>query len=176
MVNDLRELSLAEAGQLPIEKHPADLHNLIEEILQALEPLAAEKDIRLLNCLPAPFVIDVDTLRIRQVFFNLLINALRHTPSGGAITLIGAQYATTCMVRVQDTGEGLTPEALQAIFTRFYRTDKSRSRETGGSGLGLAIVKAIVEAHGGWVEAHSPGVGKGSTFEIWLPLTPPAAE
>lgn len=170
LVNDLREISLAESGQLPIEKHAADLHNLIEEVLQALEPLAAEKGIRLLNVLPAPFLAQVDALRLRQVFFNLLINALRHTPSGGAITLTGEQHTAACVVHVQDTGEGLTPEALQTIFNRFYRADKSRSRETGGSGLGLAIVKAIVEAHGGRVEAHSPGVGKGSRFSVWLPV------
>lgn len=174
LVNDLRELSLAEAGQLPVEKHAVNLHRFVEEILQALEPLAAEKDIRLRNQLPDSFPAQADSLRIRQVFFNLLINALRHTPSGGVITLTGEQHNDSCVVSVQDTGEGLTPEALQSVFTRFYRADKSRSRETGGSGLGLAIVKAIVEAHGGRVEAHSPGIGQGSTFNVWLPQHNPA--
>ena len=113
--------------------------------------------------------IQADPDRIRQVLFNLLFNGLRHTPPGGKITLEGTADDQGICVSVTDTGEGLDPEQLSSVFDRFYRGDKSRSRETGGSGLGLAIVKAIVEAHGGRVEVHSPGKGLGSTFTVYFP-------
>jgi signal transduction histidine kinase len=117
--------------------------------------------------------VNVDPLRIRQVLFNLLTNALRHTPAGGEITVSGASSLGEISLAVQDTGEGLEPEQLLAVFDRFYRADKSRNRESGGAGLGLAIVKAIVEAHGGRVEAHSDGKGRGSRFLVFLPAQTP---
>ena len=110
----------------------------------------------------------VDSIRIRQVLFNLLANALRHTPAGGQVTVSATATAGEVLLAVQDTGEGLDPEQLAAVFDRFYRGDKSRSRETGGAGLGLAIVKAIIEAHGGRVAAQS--AGKGCAFMVTLPL------
>lgn len=169
LVNDLRELALAEAQQLPLEKQPTDLAALVEETLQAIEPLAAEKGVRLTNAVQPLPAIAVDPIRIRQVLFNLLANALRHTPAGGEVRVHGAAADGEVRLSVQDTGEGLEPEQLAAVFDRFYRGDRSRSRETGGTGLGLAIVKAIVEAHGGQVTAHSAGKGQGSTFVIALP-------
>jgi two-component system sensor histidine kinase BaeS len=103
------------------------------------------------------------------VLFNLLVNALRHTPPNGRITVKAERLAGSVILKVQDTGEGMEPEQLAAVFDRFYRGDKSRSRETGGTGLGLAIVKALVESHGGQVKARSEGKGKGSEFIIVLP-------
>jgi len=170
LVNDLRELSLAEAGHLPLEKMPIDMNLLAAETLQALEPLAAEKGVTLTDTLPPLPVLTVDPIRLRQVLFNLLTNALRHTPQGGKITLSGKAESGAVWLSVRDTGEGLTPEQCARVFDRFYRGDKSRSRETGGTGLGLAIVKAIVEAHGGQVEASSAGRGQGSEFTLRLPL------
>jgi len=170
LVNDLRELSLAEAQQLPLEKQPTDLAALIAETLLAVEPLAAERDVRLVNDAARLPEAVVDPLRIRQVLFNLLANALRHTPTGGEVRVQGAQTAGEVRLVVCDTGDGLEPEQLAAVFDRFYRADKSRSRETGGTGLGLAIVKAIIEAHGGQVTAQSAGKGCGSTFEVTLPI------
>lgn len=171
LVNDLRELALAENHQLPLEKQVTDVNALIAETLQALEPLAADKDVRLIDQTePLPQLL-IDPIRLRQVLFNLLANALRHTPTGGTITVTSAAQATDLLIAVKDTGEGLTADQVAVVFDRFYRADKSRRRETGGSGLGLAIVKAIVEAHGGRVEAQSEGVGKGSTFSIRLPKT-----
>ncbi len=170
LVNDLRELSLAEAARLPLEITPTDLNLLLSETLQALDPLALENNISLVNQTPPLPEGHVDPIRLRQVFINLLSNALRHTPAGGQITLTGEVEAGAVVLSVQDTGEGLEPEQLPAVFDRFYRGDKSRSRETGGTGLGLAIVKAIVEAHGGQVQAFSAGKGKGSQFTVRLPL------
>lgn len=169
LVNDLRELALAESKQLHLEKYPTDLNALLTETIQALDPLAAEKSVRLIyqpTLLPE---LSVDPTRIRQALFNLLSNALRHTPSGGEISVAGKQAKGVVVLSVKDSGEGLLPDQLAAVFDRFYRADKSRSRETGGTGLGLAIVKAIIESHGGQVEVYSEGKGKGSEFTIVLP-------
>lgn len=169
LVNDLRELALAESRQLPLDRKPLDLSALAGETVQALEPLAIEQGIRLsVAAEPLP-PIEADTDRLRQVLFNLLSNALRYTPPGGEVVVAVAGETGGVRIDVRDTGEGLAPEDLAAIFDRFYRVDRSRSRETGGSGLGLAIVKGIVESHGGTVEAQSGGRGHGSTFTVRLP-------
>lgn len=168
LVSDLRELALAEAHQLPLERRPTDLAALVSETLQAIEPLAAEKGVRLTHDMTQVSAV-VDPIRIRQVLFNLLSNALRHTPAGGEISISSAITAGQVRLTVADTGEGLEPDQLAAVFDRFYRGDKSRSRETGGTGLGLAIVKAIVEAHESHIEAFSDGRGCGSRFTITLP-------
>ena len=170
LVNDLHELAQAESGQLPLEMVAVDLKMLIIETLQALEPLAIERGIVLINEIPALPEISADPMRIRQVLFNLLSNALRHTPDGGKITVSGKTYEENILLSVRDTGKGLDSHQLAAVFDRFYRVDKSRSRETGGTGLGLAIVKAIVEAHGGKVEAYSAGKGQGCEFLVQLPV------
>lgn len=169
LVNDLRELALAESHQLPLDKQPTDLNALAVETLQALEPLAEERGVLLADQLERLPEIRVDPNRMRQVLFNLLTNALRHTPPGGTITMSGSCKDGVVRLAVTDTGDGLEPEQLAAVFERFYRVDRSRSRETGGSGLGLAIVKAICEAHGGRVEAASMGKGQGSSFAVVLP-------
>lgn len=169
LVKDLRELSLAEAGQLPLEKMPTDLKALVTETIQALEPLAVEKGVTLVDEIPQLPTVNVDSFKIRQVLFNLFSNALRHIPQAGKIIINGRAGSGVVTLSVQDNGEGLESEQLSAVFDRFYRGDKSRSRETGGTGLGLAIVKAIVESHGGQVKAYSEGIGKGSQFTIILP-------
>ena len=170
LVNDLRELSLAESQQLPMEMQPADLNLIISETLQSLEPLALEKGISLKYQAEELPELSMDSNRIRQVLFNLTTNAIRYTPEGGEISIKTSVQPGNVRVAVQDNGEGLEPDQLNAVFDRFYRSDKSRSRETGGTGLGLAIVKAIVEAHGGQVSASSQGKNLGSTFEFSLPI------
>lgn len=170
LVSELRELTLAEASQLPLTQEALDLRALVQESVAVFEPLAEEKAVQLLIQVPPSLpLVNGDRSRIRQVLHNLLANALRHTPAGGEVTVALAQTAGRVRLTVQDTGEGIEPQHLEHIFDRFYRTDLSRSRETGGSGLGLAIVKAIVEAHGGEASASSGGVGKGTKFTIFLP-------
>ncbi len=166
IVNDLRELSLAANHQLRLEKQSTDVNALIAEIVQAIEPLAIDKGVRLNNRAVDLPHIAIDPIRIRQVLFNLLSNSLRHTPAGGIITVNGSRDDKEVCLVVQDTGEGLNADQLASAFDR---GDKSRSRETGGTGLGLAIVKAIVEAHAGRVAAQSEGPGRGSTFSVFLP-------
>lgn len=169
LVNDLREISLAESGQMALEKMPTDFNALIMETMQALEPLSAEKQITMEYEPVSPLEGIVDPFRIRQVVFNLLGNAIRHTPEDGHILIKANSGARQIHISIQDSGDGLTQEELASVFDRFYRADRSRSRETGGTGLGLSIVKAIIEAHGGTVRAESKGKGYGSTFSFALP-------
>lgn len=167
LVNDLRELALAEAAQLPLYLETLDLSRLVQETSAVFEPLAEEKGVKLrVEVAPTLPTITGDRSRLRQVLHNLLANALRHTPAGGIITMIGRTQQGRVTLAVQDSGDGIDSQQIEHVFDRFYRTDPSRSRETGGSGLGLAIVKAIVEAHGATISVASPGAGKGSTFTI----------
>ncbi|MDI6773496.1 MAG: ATP-binding protein [bacterium] len=169
LVEDLRDLSLAQAGRLPLHRAPTDLAALVVDAAAAVGPHAADKSVsvqsRIAAGLPA---VSVDRERMMQVVHNLLDNAIRHTPAGGAV-IVGLE-AGEREVRfwVADTGPGIPPEEGDRIFDRFYRLDASRSRASGGSGLGLAIVKSLVEAHGGrvWVESRP---GEGSRFTVALP-------
>jgi signal transduction histidine kinase len=171
LINDLHELAQAEARQLPLSRGPVDIGELVQEAIAAFEPSAAAEEVsfqtQLQSHLPA---LQVDAARVRQVLFNLLSNALRHTPAGGEIWVAVARQDRWVHVSVQDTGEGIPAADLDHVFDRFYRADSARSRERGGTGLGLAIVKAIVELHGGQATASSPGPGEGSTFTISLPI------
>jgi two-component system sensor histidine kinase BaeS len=169
LVQDLRELALAEAHRLPLDKQPTDVPALVDETLRVFAPLAEEQGVRLERQLDGLPAIIVDARRIRQVLHNLLANALRHTPRHGVVTVVGRSEVDAVYLAVQDTGVGLDPNQLELVFERFYRSDQSRSRDTGGTGLGLAIVKAIVEAHGGRVVASSDGVGHGTTVALYLP-------
>jgi len=179
LVADLRDLALAEAGQLRLERKPIALSEVIAQVSESLEAQAREKGVTLKTEAhdPRPPVA-ADEQRITQVLFNLLSNALRHTPSGGTITTSAELRDGRVLVSVRDTGTGIPPEDLPHVFERFYRADRSRARATGGSGLGLTIAKQIVEAHGGqiWVQSW---LGAGSTFAFSLPLsgpnTPPTA-
>lgn len=169
LVNDLRELSLAEAGELPLKKQPTNLSELIRRLAANFQPQLDEKQIKLIVEVPEkPITIDIDPDRIGQVFLNLLSNAQRHTPAEGRITVAVREAPTELQISVTDTGPGIASEDLPYVFERFWRGDKSRSRHSGGSGLGLAIAKQLVEAHGGriWVESHQGG---GTTFTFALP-------
>lgn len=169
LVNDLRELALADAHELPLDKQPTDLALLVDETLQVFASLAEEQNVQLVQRLAPLPTIAVDALRIRQVLHNLLANAIRYTPHGGSVTVLGRLDPDEVYLAVQDTGAGLAADQVESIFERFYRNDRSRSRDTGGTGLGLTIVKAIVEAHGGRVAAQSNGVGQGLTIALYLP-------
>lgn len=171
LIDDLRELSVAEAGQLTLNLQPTDATEAIRNTAANFEPAAEAKQIELSVDLSSnlPFVrADVD--RLGQVLRNLLTNALRHTGEGGRIAFSAKPIGDAVEIAVADTGEGISPDDLPRVFDRFWRAEPSRSRGEGGAGLGLAIVKAIVEAHGGQVSAHSDGLGQGSTFKVSLPL------
>jgi len=173
LIKDLRDLSLAEAGQLMLEKTPTDINAVIVRAIHLLKPLADEKKIDLvMNLQPVPVLL-VDASRINQVLNNLLTNALRYTPSKGTITV--SSFITLLKnqewleLTVTDSGIGISEEDLPFVFDHFYRSDKSRDKKSGGSGIGLAIVRQLIEIHGGLVEAVSRP-GKGSIFRLFLPL------
>lgn len=169
LVGDLRDLSLAEVGQLSLRMCPVDVGEQVERLMMNLEPVAQAKEIQLVaevaEGLP---IISGDPDRIRQVILNLLTNALQYTPSGGQVIIGVSEAAGEVRVQVVDTGPGIDPENLPHVFDRFYRGDKSRARGTGGSGLGLAIVRSITELHGGRVEVQSSR-GSGTSFVVHLP-------
>jgi signal transduction histidine kinase len=170
LVDDLQELALAEAGQLRIEREPTDLASVIERTAVSVSPKAAQGDVTVVKDLPGDLPeVQADPQRIGQVLFNLLDNAVRHSPEGGTVTIRARKLGSSVQVDVVDQGPGLTSDELSLVFERFYRGDKARSRITGGAGLGLAIVKQLVEAHGGKVWAESDA-GKGATFSFTLPL------
>jgi signal transduction histidine kinase len=169
LVNDLRILSLADAGELAITPQVIEAGRLLHEVNSLYQFQAQRKNISLELDIPSPLsTIEVDPGRMTQVLTNILDNALRHTPAGGKIILSAKEVNDQVELAVQDSGPGLEPEDLDRIFNRFYRTDASRQREDGGSGLGLAIAKSIVQAHGGQVSAESE-VGKGLKVIIALP-------
>ncbi len=171
LVNDLRELTLAEAGQLKLDVKPMALKPLATKVVEMLQPMLQEKKITLSVKIAGsvPEVI-ADSDRLTQVFYNLITNALRHTPDEGTIE-IGAKATGGKMVEVavKDNGEGIPAADLPYIFEHFYRVDQARTRTTGGTGMGLAITKLLVEAHGGHVNVVSTP-GAGSTFTFTLPV------
>ena len=172
LVADLRDLALAEAGQLRLELKTIDLADVITQASEGLEIHAHEKGVALKHEVAGNLPeIQADEQRITQVLYNLMSNALRHTPTGGTITTTAELRDGQVLVSVRDTGTGIAPEDLPHIFERFYRADRSRARSTGGSGLGLTISKQIIEAHGGQIWAQS-WLGAGSTFAFSLPLSP----
>ncbi|MEZ4595119.1 MAG: ATP-binding protein [Chloroflexota bacterium] len=170
LVEDLRLLSLAEAGELTLAVRPVSPRSLLERAALAHAPAAQQKKVSLTLDAPddLPEVV-VDPDRMAQVLDNLVSNGLRYTPENGRIHLTAQQNQSAIQLKVQDSGPGMSAEDLAHVFDRFYRGDKSRQRHEGGSGLGLAIAKSIVGGHNGRIWAES-APGQGATFIIELPL------
>jgi signal transduction histidine kinase len=171
LVNDLQELSRVEAHAYQLDIRPVDVSSLVQTVTKRLAPRLESKrislDLELTPDLP-PILADED--RGIQILTNLTGNALQYTPEGGRITISAKQISDEVQIAVRDTGIGIPPEHLSHIFDRFYRVDKSRSRQAGGgSGIGLTIARALVEAHGGRIWVESAGEGTGSTFTFTLP-------
>ena len=169
LVEDLRLLTLADAGQLALICTDVDVVDLLNGVANSARAVAEDKGISLhVDVSQDSLVIYGDADRLRQVIGNLVSNALRYTPQGGIITLRAYRAAQRIHISVSDTGQGISPQDLPHIFDRFYRADTARDRASGGSGLGLAIARALIEAHSGTVEVHSK-LGQGTTFAIALP-------
>jgi signal transduction histidine kinase len=194
LVDDLQDLTLAEAGQLHMDPRPVALCEIVEQSAVAIQPALDGKALSLRIELPDDLPqVRADPERVSQVLRNLLNNAITHTPAGGSITICAAQEtkderrttkdvssdaepfvlgpSSFVTVTLSDSGPGIAPEHLANIFERFYRADRSRARATGGAGLGLAIVKQLVEAHGGRVWADSTP-GQGTCISFTLPAAP----
>ncbi len=163
LVDDLLDLSSIESGHRPPKLAPTDLGALAADVSRRFAPVAAERGVTLAAAPDAPASALADAEQIRQVLANLVDNAIKYTESGGRVDITLEMREAEVVVSVRDTGLGIPESDQTRIFERFYRVDKSRSREAGGTGLGLAIVKHLVEAQGGrvWVESRQPG---GSSF------------
>jgi signal transduction histidine kinase len=171
LVEDLRLLSLADAGQLRLVRTDVDVSELLNGVAESARAVADDKGVHLrVDLPPDALYVEGDADRLRQVIGNLLSNALRHTPPEGTVTLRARQADHLIRISITDTGQGIAPDDLPHVFDRFYRSDSSRDRASGGSGLGLAIARAWVEAHGGEIEVESR-LGKGSSFQITLQRT-----
>jgi signal transduction histidine kinase len=168
LVNDLQELSLAEAGQFHLDRQPVALLGIVEGAAHALAEQAQAKEIAIGIAVPSDLIVDVDSERIGQILRNLMTNAIAFTPAQGRIEISAHPSDDWVQVSVTDTGVGIAAEDLPFVFERFYRADKSRTRTTGGAGLGLAIAKQWVEVHGGKIQVAS-APGQGTTFSFTLP-------
>lgn len=181
IIEDLLTLAKSESGELPLSIKQLSLSDLLQELYMQGSSLAEEKavEVTLIHQADSELIIYGDDLRLRQMFLNLLTNAIKCTDSGGEITITAQRdndnNNNNIIVSITDTGIGISPEHLPHIFERFYRTDKDRNRTSGGTGLGLAIVKWVIETHGGSIDVDStPGVG--TTFKVTLPVAGPPAQ
>jgi signal transduction histidine kinase len=166
MTKTLMDIAEAEAGTMRLERRTVDLCQLIREVVEMYEYVAEEKKIKVTAELPPSCEASVDPTRMRQAFGNLLDNAIKYTPDGGAVTVIASREADRAVVRCRDNGIGIPIEEQGRIWDRLYRGDKSRSQR--GLGLGLSVVKAVVEAHGGAATVTS-APGQGAEFTVTLP-------
>jgi two-component system sensor histidine kinase BaeS len=166
LLDDLRTLSLADAGALVLHREPADLAGIAASVVAAQGPIAVTRGVELASGGDPRVQADVDPLRVREIMTNLVANALRHTAAGGQVRLNVRTADHEAWIEVVDNGEGIPQPRLERIFDRY-----ERHADTGGSGLGLAIVLSLVHAHGGTVSVESSGVpGEGARFLVVLPL------
>jgi signal transduction histidine kinase len=166
MIKMLMDIAEAEAGTMRLERRTVDLCQLLREVVEMYEYVAEEKKIKVTADLPPSCEAQVDATRTRQAFGNLLDNAIKYTPAGGAVTITARREAGSAVVSFRDTGFGIPAQEQGRIWDRLYRGDKSRSQR--GLGLGLSVVKAVVEAHGGTASVNST-VGQGAAFIVTLP-------
>ncbi len=171
LVDDLFELTQLDAGAMNWSKEPASLRDLISDTIESMQAQADAKGVRLSGVVdPAVDPVVMNSLKMQRVLYNLLQNAIRHTPAGGLVSIAAqpCEQGHQARVEVSDTGDGIAPADLPHVFEPFYRGDKARARDGSGAGLGLAIAQGIIEAHGGKIDVTSaPGVG--THFVITLP-------
>ncbi|MFF3349540.1 sensor histidine kinase [Streptomyces sp. NPDC002779] len=168
VIDDLQDLADADAGTLRLHREPVRADELLDQVAAAHRVAADAAGVTLRTMAQGDPWLDADPVRMRQALGNLVSNALRHTPSGGTVTLSARHDGDAVVLEVTDTGCGIAPEDLPHVFDRFWRAEKSRSRRTGGSGLGLPIVRHLLAAHGGTAEAASEP-GTGAVFTLRLP-------
>jgi PAS domain S-box-containing protein len=171
-VSDLLDMSGIMSGKLRLKMLPLDVRTALTAAIDAARPAALAKNIELLESLGGSAgLVMGDSDRLQQVFWNLLSNALKFTDSGGRVQVTFQQLDSQIRISFEDSGKGIAAEFLPHVFDRFRQADGSLSRIYGGMGLGLAIVRGVVEMHGGSVDATSPGLGRGATFTVVLPVT-----
>lgn len=171
LIDDLLDTSRIATGKLQFEPRPADLNQAVKAALDTVRALAASRNIEIsVQQSPATLVVMGEPVRLQQVAWNLLTNAIKFTDPGGKVTVITETDGLEAQLSVMDTGVGISPDFLPHVFDRFRQADGSTSRRHGGLGLGLAIADALAKMHGGRLEAQSDGVGKGSSFTFRLGL------
>jgi CheY-like chemotaxis protein len=169
-------MSRIMTGKVQLTAHPLSLHKITTAALEAIRPAADAKSIHLIAELePAADQVRGDPMRLQQVMWNLLTNAVKFTPVGGSVRITSQRESSHVVLSVHDTGVGIPSGFLPFVFDRFRQADASTTRPQGGLGLGLSIVKSLVELHGGTVRCKSAGENRGSTFTVRLPLPPPDA-
>jgi signal transduction histidine kinase len=166
ILSTLMDITEAEAGMMKLQRERIDLCQLLREVIELYEYVAEERKIGVRGDFLEPCEVTVDPNRLRQVFANLLDNAIKYTPEGGRVTITTRNEPGRVVVLFRDTGIGIAPEEHDKIWTRLYRSDKSRSQR--GLGLGLSLVKAVVEAHNGTATLNSE-LGAGAEFSVALP-------
>jgi heavy metal sensor kinase len=169
IIENLLTLAKADQGTHDLHFSEVNLATLVQELFDDSEILAEEKHIRVTLEKNDSITIVGDQVRLRQLFLNIIDNAIKYTPDGGAVTLSVERHNGTALFRVADTGIGIPPGEIARVFDRFYRVDKARSRDIGGTGLGLSIAKWIAELHRGTITIHSE-LDRGSTFTVELPI------
>lgn len=173
LVGDLLDITRIGRGIFRLDRSAVDLAELIGQVRQSMERRISDRGQHLVVACPkGPIPIHADIDRLHQIFINLLVNASSYTPEGGTIELLVERQSNEVTVTIRDDGHGIDPELLPRIFDLFTQGDNSLARSTVGLGIGLHLVRRLVEGHGGRIEAHSKGKGKGSTFRIHLPVTP----
>ena len=171
LVSDLLDLSRLQMGKLAITREPVSLSTIVGDAIETVRTEAEAKEISLkLNVGKESLVIDGDPVRLGQIAWNLLNNAVKFTGAGGSITISLSEDSNQALLTVKDSGQGIPPDFLPHVFEIFRQADASSSRLQGGLGIGLGLVKQLAELHGGRVQAESRGIGKGSEFQVWLPL------
>lgn len=168
LIEDLLVLSKLEKDESEINVEHIEVDYMLDDILPVIEQQAQKKSIKIDVDIEPNITLEADEEKMKQILFNLLMNAISYTPEKGSVSVIIDEQEDDVCFTVQDTGIGISEQDLPRIFERFYRVDKDRSRETGGTGLGLAIVKHIVEVHEGKIEVDSE-LGKGTTFKVYIP-------
>jgi len=173
IIDDLLDVSRIVAGTLRLAPQPVDLVALAQTALEAVRPLAAANNVQLAFSPDLPVIEPVsgDAGRLEQVIWNLLANAIKFTPDGGRVDIFVTPSKDHVEIRVVDTGQGISPDFLPHVFDRFRQADGATTRRHTGLGLGLSIVRQLVELHGGTAHAASPGVGRGATFTVRLPIS-----
>ncbi|MGH7220294.1 MAG: sensor histidine kinase, partial [Nitrospiraceae bacterium] len=175
IVDELLFLSRADMGEVKMERLPVPLDTLVEDLHRQASLLGQERDNQVVLRTTAPAVVLGDELRLRELFLNLLDNAVKYSRLGGKVDIALTIEQTHARVSVTDHGIGIAQEDQSRIFDRFYRTDEARAHTKKGTGLGLAICAWIVESHRGRIEVHSK-IGEGSTFTVMLPLAPASSK
>ena len=177
LVDDLLDVGRISSGKIALRKEPIEINAAVQRAVEASRPLAdASRHTLEVRLSPEPLSVDGDLIRLAQVVLNLLTNAIKYTPAGGRIEVDVAREGAFAVVRVKDTGIGMSPELMPKVFDLFVQGERSLDRSEGGLGIGLTLVKRLVSLHGGTVSAHSDGPGRGSEFAISLPALAQSAE